>query len=104
MRKDFSYDLRWHTHCVIIYSETERRFYMGFVKGMITGVLVVAGAVVGAAVVSVIKDEKKEKEENKKYDARESKASGNNGDVIFSGIRGPESNINQKPSGKSLSS
>lgn len=77
---------------------------MGFVKGMITGVLVIAGAVVGAAVVSVIKDEKKEKEENKKYDARESKASGNNGDVIFSGIRGPESNINQKPSGKSLSS
>ena len=60
---------------------------MGFVKGMITGVLVVAGAVVGAAVVSVIKDEKKEKGENKKSDARESKASGNNGEVIFSGIR-----------------
>ena len=77
---------------------------MGFVKGMITGVLVVAGAVVGAAVVSVIKDEKKEKDENKKSDARESKASGNNGEVIFSGIRGLESNINQKPSGKSLSS
>ena len=76
---------------------------MGFVKGMITGVLVVAGAVVGAAVVSVIKDEKKEKEENKKTDARESKASGNNGEVIFSGIRGPESSINLKPSGKSLS-
>lgn len=33
---------------------------MGFVKGMITGVLVVASAVVGAAVVGVIKDEKKE--------------------------------------------
>ena len=33
---------------------------MGFVKGMITGVLVVAGAVVGAAVIGVIKDEKKE--------------------------------------------
>ena len=39
---------------------------MGFVKGMITGVLVVAGAIVGAAVVGVIKDEKKEKEEMKK--------------------------------------
>ena len=39
---------------------------MGFVKGMITGVLVVASAVVGAAVFGVIKDEKKEKEEMKK--------------------------------------
>lgn len=39
---------------------------MGFVKGMITGVLVIAGAVVGAAVIGVIKDEKKEKEEMKK--------------------------------------
>ena len=39
---------------------------MGFVKGMITGVLIVAGAVVGAAVIGVIKDEKKEKEEMKK--------------------------------------
>ena len=29
---------------------------MGFVKGMITGVLVVAGVVVGTAVVGVIKD------------------------------------------------
>ena len=35
---------------------------MGFVKGMITGILIVAGA----AVVGVIKDEKKEKEELKK--------------------------------------
>lgn len=77
---------------------------MGFVKGMITGVLVVAGAVVGAAVVNVIKDEKKENEENKKSDAQESKASGNNGEVIFRGIQDPESNIKQKPSGKSLSS
>ena len=77
---------------------------MGFVKGMITGVLVVAGAVVGAAVVSVIKDEKKEKEDMKEPFDGGSKACGNNGEVIFRGIRGPESNINQKPSGKSLSS
>ena len=42
---------------------------MGFVKGMITGVLLVAGVAVGAAVVSVIKDEKKEKE--KKIPAEE---------------------------------
>lgn len=76
---------------------------MGFVKGMITGVLVVAGAVVGAAVVSVIKDEKKEKEDMKESCNEGSKAFGNNGEVIFSGIRGPESSINQKPSGKSLS-
>ena len=36
---------------------------MGFVKGMITGVLAVAGVFVGAAVVSLIKDEKKENAE-----------------------------------------
>ena len=39
---------------------------MGFVKGMITGVLAVAGVFVGAAVVSFIKDEKKENAEMKK--------------------------------------
>ncbi len=39
---------------------------MGFVKGMITGVLAIAGIFVGAAVVEVIKDEKKEKAEMKK--------------------------------------
>lgn len=39
---------------------------MGFVKGMITGVLAVAGIFVGAAVVSFIKDEKKENAEMKK--------------------------------------
>ena len=31
---------------------------MGFVKGVVTGVIAVAGVVVGAAVVSVIKDER----------------------------------------------
>ena len=77
---------------------------MGFVKGMITGVLVVAGAVVGAAVVSVIKDEKKEKEDMKEPFDGGSKACGNNGENIFDRIRDSESNINQKPSGKSLSS
>ncbi len=39
---------------------------MGFVKGMIAGVLTVTGAVVGAAIISVIKDENKEKIEMKK--------------------------------------
>ncbi len=39
---------------------------MGFVKGMITGVLAIAGIFVGAAVVEVIKDEKKENVEMKK--------------------------------------
>ena len=39
---------------------------MGFVKGMITGVLAVAGVFVGAAIVSLIKDEKKENAEMKK--------------------------------------
>lgn len=39
---------------------------MGFVKGMITGVLAVAGVFVVAAVVSFIKDEKKENAEMKK--------------------------------------
>ena len=39
---------------------------MGFVKGMITGVLAVAGVFVGAAVVSFIKDEKIENAEMKK--------------------------------------
>lgn len=39
---------------------------MGFVKGMITGVLAIAGIFVGAAVVEVIKDEKKENAEMKK--------------------------------------
>lgn len=39
---------------------------MGFVKGVVTGVIAVAGVVVGAAVISVIKDEKKEKAEMKK--------------------------------------
>lgn len=39
---------------------------MGFVKGMITGVLAVAGVFVGAAVISLIKDEKKENAEMKK--------------------------------------
>lgn len=36
---------------------------MGFVKGMVAGVLGVAGIFVTAAVVSVVKDEKKHKEE-----------------------------------------
>ena len=39
---------------------------MGFVKGVVTGVLAVTGVVVGAAIVSVIKDEKKERAEMKK--------------------------------------
>ena len=39
---------------------------MGFVKGMITGVLAIAGIFVGEAVVEVIKDEKKENAEMKK--------------------------------------
>ena len=38
---------------------------MGFVKGMIAGVVGVAGLVVTAAVISVVKDEKKNKEEIK---------------------------------------
>lgn len=36
---------------------------MGFVKGMIAGVVGVAGIVITAAVISVVKDEKKHKEE-----------------------------------------
>ena len=39
---------------------------MGFVKGVVIGVLAVTGVVVGAAIVSVIKDEKKERAEMKK--------------------------------------
>ena len=45
---------------------------MGFVKGMIAGVLGVAGVVITAAAISVVKDEKKHKEElkqkKKQYD------------------------------------
>ena len=47
---------------------------MGFVKGMITGVLAVAGVFVGAAVVSFIKDEKKENVEMKKAAEEDDKA------------------------------
>lgn len=47
---------------------------MGFVKGMITGVLAVAGVFVGAAVVSFIKDEKKENAEMKKAADEDDKA------------------------------
>ncbi len=47
---------------------------MGFVKGMITGVLAVAGVFVGAAVVSFIKDEKKENAEMKKAAEEDDKA------------------------------
>ena len=36
---------------------------MGFVKGMIAGIVGVAGIVITAAVISVVKDEKKHKEE-----------------------------------------
>lgn len=39
---------------------------MGFVKGVVTGVIAVAGVVVGAAIISVIKDEKNEKTEMRK--------------------------------------
>lgn len=38
---------------------------MGFVKGMIAGVLGVAGLVITAAVIDVVKDEKKHKAEIK---------------------------------------
>lgn len=76
---------------------------MGFVKGMITGVLVVAGAVVGAAVVSVIKDEKKEKEDMKEPFDGGSKACGNNGENTFDRIRDSERNLSEKPTGETLS-
>jgi len=95
---------------------------MGFVKGVVTGVIAVAGVVVGAAVVSVIKDEKKEKVEMQKASEEMDKAYeddrnaykegmkqfekqiGNKLDKMSNGIRDLERNINEKPSGETLSS
>jgi len=95
---------------------------MGFVKGVVTGVMALAGVVVGAAIVSVIKDEKKEKVEMQKASEEMDKAYeddrnaykegmkqfekqiGNKLDKMSNGIRDLERNINEKPSGETLSS
>jgi len=95
---------------------------MGVVKGVVTGVMALAGVVVGAAIVSVIKDEKKEKVEMQKASEEMDKAYeddrnaykegmkqfekqvGNKLDKMSNGIRDLERNINEKPSGETLSS
>ena len=60
---------------------------MGFVKGMITGVLAIAGIFVGAAIVDVIKDEKKENDEMKKAADEVNKMTEEDDKVIEEGLR-----------------
>lgn len=69
---------------------------MGFVKGMITGVLVVAGVVVGTAVVGVIKDEKKEKEEMKKASEEIDKENEEDSKAYESGMRSFVKHVGRK--------
>ncbi len=69
---------------------------MGFVKGMITGVLVVAGAIVGAAVVGVIKDEKKEKEEMKKAAEEIDKENEEDGKAYENGMKSFAKHVGRK--------
>ncbi len=69
---------------------------MGFVKGMITGVLAVAGVFVGAAVVSLIKDEKKENAEMKKAADEVNKMTEDDDKAFEEGMRQFDKHIGNK--------
>lgn len=69
---------------------------MGFVKGMITGVLAVAGVFVGAAVVSLIKDEKKENAEMKKAADEVNKMTENDDKAFEVGMKQFDKHVGRK--------
>lgn len=69
---------------------------MGFVKGMITGVLAVAGVFVGAAVISLIKDEKKENAEMKKAADEVNKTTEDDDKAFEEGMRQFDKHVGNK--------
>ena len=69
---------------------------MGFVKGIITGVLAVAGVFVGAAVVSLIKDEKKENAEMKKAADEVNKMTENDDKAFEVGMKQLDKHVGRK--------
>lgn len=69
---------------------------MGFVKGMITGVLAVAGVFVGAVVISLIKDEKKENAEMKKAADEVNKMTEDDDKAFEEGMRQFDKHIGNK--------